>query len=81
MDTCALGLKKAAAIIANDFIADTKAKRYAGWDDAMGKQILGGEYSLASLADLATRSNLDPKQVSGKQELLENQVNQVLFGR
>ena len=47
----------------------------------MGKQILGGEYTLASLADLATRSNLDPKQVSGKQELLENQVNQVLFGR
>ncbi len=81
MDTCALGLKKAAEIIENDFLAETKAKRYAGWDDAMGQQILSGEYSLASLADLATRSNLDPKQVSGKQELLENQVNQVLFSR
>ncbi|WP_438865500.1 xylose isomerase [Neptunicella sp.] len=79
MDTCALGLKKAAEIIENDFIAKGKDKRYAGWDAELGKAILEGKYSLESLAKHATDNDFAPKHVSGQQELLENQVNNVLF--
>ncbi|MGQ8366664.1 xylose isomerase [Glaciecola sp. 1036] len=79
MDTCALGLKKAAAMIENDFIAQTKSDRYQGWDQDLGKQILNGDLSLEALAGLANDKQLDPKPVSGKQEALENLVNQVIF--
>ncbi|WP_218311488.1 xylose isomerase [Alteromonas antoniana] len=79
MDTCALGLKKAAAMIENDFIGNAKAKRYQGWDGDFGSKIATGGFSLESLAAYTQDNNLDPKHVSGQQELLENQVNQVLF--
>ncbi|RDV25589.1 xylose isomerase [Alteromonas aestuariivivens] len=79
MDTCALGLKKAAAILESDFIAAHKSKRYAGWDSDLGKAILSGDYSLEALAGYTLDKKLDPKHVSGKQEQLENLVNQVLF--
>lgn len=79
MDTCAAALKKAADMVNNDFLADNKTNRYAGWDKSLGQNILAGDYSLESLAKLATDSNFDPKHVSSKQELLENQVNGVLF--
>ena len=51
---CALGLKKAAAMLENDFIADAKAKRYAGWNGELGEKILNGAFSLESLAGLTT---------------------------
>lgn len=79
MDTCALALKKAAAMIENDFVGEAKATRYAGWDQTLGQQILTGDYSLEALATFAQEQALDPKPVSGAQEKLENQVNQVLY--
>ncbi|AXR08062.1 xylose isomerase [Salinimonas sediminis] len=79
MDTCALGLKKAAQMLENDFIAQTREQRYAGWNQDLGKQILEGKFDLASLAKYTADKQLDPKPVSGQQELLENQVNQAIF--
>lgn len=79
MDTCALALKKAAEMISNDFIGNNKDKRYAGWSKPLGESILSGEFSLQSLANKAIEGDFDPKHVSGQQELLENQVNSVLF--
>lgn len=79
MDTCAAALKKAAHIIENDFLAQKKLNRYAGWDSPLGKNILTGDHSLESLCHLAREQNLSPKHVSGQQELLENQVNNVIF--
>ena len=38
-----------------------------------------GAAILAALRDLAA-ANGEPKQVSGKQEMLENLVNQLVFG-
>jgi xylose isomerase len=80
MDHLALALRKAAAILENDFLADFVKKRYAGWNGNLGKAIQNGEHSLATLADFAAKSNIQPKHVSGQQELLENQVNRILFG-
>lgn len=79
MDTCAMALKKAAAILENDFIKTAQARRYQGWNNNLGQSILNGNQSLASLAKVAVDNNLAPQHVSGQQELLENQVNGVLF--
>lgn len=80
MDHMALALKKAAAILENDFLADKVAQRYAGWNQALGKDIISGQHSLESLANHVTSNKLDPKHTSGQQELLENKVNRVLYG-
>ncbi|MBC3766894.1 xylose isomerase [Neptunicella marina] len=79
MDTCALGLKKAAAMIQNDFIDAAKTKRYNGWDQALGQDILNGKLSLEALATQSVDNSIAPKHVSGQQELLENLVNGVIF--
>lgn len=80
MDTIALSLKKAAAMIENDYLGQAVASRYAGWSSDLGQGITSGNFSLESLASYVEKNQLDPKPVSGQQELLENQVNKVLFG-
>ena len=79
MDTIALSLKKAAAIIENDFLAKAVSNRYSGWNSELGKSIMSGQYSIDALAKYVETNALSPSAVSGQQELLENQVNQVLY--
>lgn len=79
MDTCALGLKKAAAMIENDFIDNAKSRRYQGWETDFGSKVANGDYTLESLAQYTEQQNLDPKHVSGQQEMLENMVNNTIF--
>ena len=79
MDHLAIALKKAAALLENDFLADHVKKRYAGWNGKLGSAIQSGEHNLATLADFAVNNKINPKHASGQQELLENKVNQVLF--
>ncbi|WP_371193786.1 xylose isomerase [Glaciecola sp. SC05] len=80
MDHVALALKKAAALLEKDVLGKKVRQRYADWNLETGKDILGGKHSLESLADHTIANNLHPKHVSGQQELLENQVNRILFG-
>ena len=80
MDHLALALKKGAAMIEQDFLSAAVANRYRGWSADLGKSISTGDHSLASLAEYAVNNEISPNHQSGKQELLENQVNRVLFG-
>ncbi len=80
LDTLALALEKAANLVQRDVLGDFKQQRYAGWDGALGKGILGKGHSLATLAALASESALAPQPVSGRQEWLEAAVNQAIFG-
>jgi xylose isomerase len=50
-------------------------ERYAGWDGALGKEILGGRATLDQLADRVASQRVDPKPRSGRQEALENLVS------
>lgn len=75
MDVCARGLMNAAAMIEDGFLNKAKNDRYAGWSDELGKNILDGKLNLDQLADIAIEQNLDPEPRSGKQEYLENCVN------
>ena len=79
MDALAMALERAAAMVQDDALAAFKAGRYAGWDGPLGRRILGGEFTLESLADEASRADFRPEHVSGQQEWLENLVNRYVY--
>ena len=75
IDTIALALVKAAAIIEDGRVDAFRAERYAGWKGELGQAIHKGDATLASIADLATERDLQPQPRSGRQEWLENMMN------
>ena len=77
IDTLARGLLGAARLIEDGTLGAKLDERYARWDDGLGREILDGTHDLASLATLVESRAIDPKPVSGRQELLENVVNRV----
>jgi len=80
MDTFALGLIKAAALIEDGRIDAFVKERYASYESGMGKKIRGGEVGLKELSDYALAMKAPALPGSGRQEYLESVVNQVLFG-
>jgi xylose isomerase len=79
MDVLALSLERAAAMVQNDALEQFKAQRYAGWDKSFGRAVLGGDFSLESLAEHAFSHQLNPQAVSGRQEMLEGVVNRFIY--
>ena len=57
------------------------ADRYEAWDAPLGRQILDGDASLASLRDEVVERDLRPAPTSGRQEALENLVNRFVHPR
>ena len=81
MDTFALGLLNAAAIIEDGRLDKFVEERYASYRDTeIGKKIVGGKTNLEELADYASKLKAPAMPGSGKQEVLESIVNSVLFG-
>jgi xylose isomerase len=79
IDTLAQSLLVAANLIESKALDSARDNRYAGWNSKGGKAILDGKMSLAKLADKAMAGDVDPKPVSGRQELLENVVNHAIW--
>ena len=79
MDTIARALLAAADLIENETLDTAKRERYAGWSGDLGRAILSGEETLASLSDRVLSTDLQPKPFSGRQELLENRVNRAIW--
>jgi xylose isomerase len=77
MDAFARGLKNAANIIEDGRLTDFVKQRYVGWDSGLGKDILGGKMDFAALEKYALE-NGEPTPRSGRQELLENILNQYI---
>ena len=75
VDTMARALLAAASLVESGDLADRRTGRYAGWDGPLGTGILSGATSLDDLHRLVLDDDLDPRPVSGRQELLENLVN------
>ena len=64
----------------NDGVLDNaRSNRYQDWGGEFGQSLLGDGASLEMIANQATGADLDPQAVSGRQELLENEVNRVLW--
>jgi xylose isomerase len=79
MDTLARSLLVAADMIENGTLESHRERRYAGWNGGLGAQILSGAASLGDLADRVANGEIDPRPVSGRQELLEGLVNERIW--
>jgi xylose isomerase len=79
MDAYARALVIADRIISNGKLDAFKAARYASFDSGDGRRFERGELGLADLRDLAA-ANGEPDRESGKQEWVENLLNDYMFG-
>ncbi len=74
IDTLARALLAAADVVTEGALARLRDERYRGWRSELGRRIVSGELTLASLADLAAERGLDPAFRSGRQELAESLI-------
>ena len=79
IDTLAEALLVAAGLIEDAQLERLRAERYAGWDAELGTAILEGDLSLSDLEARVVDDGLDPRPASGRQERLENLVNQRIW--
>jgi xylose isomerase len=79
IDTLARSLLVAAGLIESETLSGPVADRYAGWSTGLGTQIMSGAETLDSLEEKVLAGEIDPKAVSGRQELLENRLNRVIW--
>ncbi len=79
IDTLARSLLVAAGMIERGTLERLRTERYAGWAGDLGRSILSGDALLEDLAGRVAVGEIDPKPVSGRQELLENVVNREIW--
>ncbi len=79
MDSFALGLIKAAAIIEDGRIDGFIKERYASFEGELGQKIRGGKANLAELAAIAEINGAPALPGSGRQEYLESILNNIMF--
>lgn len=78
MDAFARGLVIAERIIKDSRYSTLKDERYSSFDSGSGKDFEDGSLSLADLRNHAA-ANPEPDVISGKQELVENIINDHMF--
>lgn len=78
MDAFAVGLKIAAQIRKDGLLKDFVKQRYASWDSGIGQQIESGQAKFEDLEKYMLEKGDVAKNVSGRQEMLENIVNRYL---
>ena len=78
MDSFARGTKIAAAIRADGVLDNFVAERYASYNDGIGKQIEEGTTSFAELESYMLEKGTPEGIQSGRQEYLENVINDYL---
>ena len=80
MDTFALGLRIAVKMIEDGRIDKFVADRYASWKIGIGKDIIEGNVTMADLEKYALeKSEVTDSLSSGRQEMLESVVNNIMF--
>ena len=78
MDAFARGLKIAAAIRADGRLGNFVKERYGSWDASIGKEIESGDASFKTLeAYMLEKGDVTPN-TSGRQEFLENLINEFI---
>lgn len=81
MDTFALGLINAEKIISDGRLDKFVKERYASYNTGIGKKIAEGTATLEELAAHAAKLGKPALPESGRQELLESVVNNIMFGK
>jgi xylose isomerase len=77
MDSFARGLKNAAKMIEDGRLAEIVKQRYAGWDTGLGAEIESGKAGFEELEAYSIK-NGEPKLQSGRQEMIENLLNEYI---
>jgi xylose isomerase len=75
MDICARGFKAAHAMLQDGGLEAARGARYAGWGKAEAQEWLAAG-TLEGLAETVRQNGIVPQPRSGRQERLENYVNQ-----
>ena len=78
MDAFARGLKIAAAIRQDGRLADFVKQRYSSWDSGIGAKIENGKTTLKELETYILKKGEASANVSGRQEFLENLINEFI---
>ncbi|WHY18806.1 xylose isomerase [Paenibacillus sp. G2S3] len=79
MDTYAKGLKVAAKLIEDRVFEDFVDKRYSSFTEGVGRDIVSGKATLASLAEYALNNENPRPNQSGRQEYLRATLNQYIL--
>lgn len=75
VDLTARAFLTAAKLIEDGELSGFVAERYAGWNQPDAAKILNGDLSLQQISELAVSEQCAPKPRSGRQEFLENLIN------
>ena len=78
MDAFARGLKIAAAIRKDGRLTEFVKSRYASWDSGIGAKIESGKTSLKELETYILKKGEAAASTSGRQEFLENLINEFI---
>lgn len=81
IDVLAESLVRANALLEAGTLEEFVEERYAAWGRGLGREITEGKQSLESLHAEVASDRIDPRPRSGRQEWLENRVNDVLRRR
>ena len=80
MDTFALGLRIADKLISDGRIDKFVDERYASWSTGIGADIISGKATLADLEKYALeKGEVTDSLTSGRQEMLESVLNNIMF--
>ncbi len=79
MDTFAIGLKIAAALIEDGRLDSFVEERYASYKSGVGADITSGKATLESLSEHALSLGEVTTNTSGRQEYLEGIMNDIMF--
>ena len=81
MDAFALGLTIADRMISDGRINAFVEERYSSYNSGIGKKIVDGTVTMAELEQYALNIGDVTSNVSGKQEYLEQIINEIMFAR
>jgi xylose isomerase len=79
VDLCARAFLLAAQIIEDGRYAKMLNDRYSGWQTPNAQSMFRGDLTLDEIASSTEKKGLNPKPRSGKQELLENFINKMIW--
>ena len=78
MDAFARGLKIAAAIRKDGRLSEFVKQRYSSWDSGIGEKIEKGKVGFQELEDYLLKKGEAAPNASGRQEFLENLINEFI---
>ena len=78
VDNLARALLIASRLVEKNDLEKFTEQRYSGWQAPLGQAILTNQVDFTHLAKQVTTENYNPQPVSGRQEMLENIINNVI---